>query len=178
MPPTLTVSFFLLIAFVPFAGGQSPSSQVIIAEGSDASLRRFEVGGQVADIRTGCIGQPRCSLPSFGLGAGASLNLNSHFVVDANFNVTPESSTGATYLVGGHASEFLLGARAEVRARHYGFFLKAQPGYFNWSMSSPRWHFLPPLHSRLVMGRAPGLRVPWERDSSIPHTAAFICGRK
>jgi hypothetical protein len=133
VPATLTVSFFILIAFVPFAGAQSLSSQVV-TEGSDASLRRLEVGGQVADIRTGCIGQPRCSLPSSGLGAGASLNLNPNFAVDANFNVTPESSTtGATYLVGGHASEFLLGARAEVRARHYGFFLKAQPGYFTWS---------------------------------------------
>jgi hypothetical protein len=131
VPPTLTVSFFILIAFAPFAGAQSPSSQVV-TEGSDASLRRLEVGGQVSDIRTGCIGQTNCYLPSFGLGAGVSLNLNPHFAVDANYNKTPESS-GSTNITGGHASEFLLGARAEVRATHYGFFVKAQPGYFRWS---------------------------------------------
>jgi hypothetical protein len=42
--PTLTGSFFILIAFVPFAGAQSPSSQVV-AEETAASLRRLEVGG-------------------------------------------------------------------------------------------------------------------------------------
>jgi hypothetical protein len=129
--PILTVSFFILIALVPFAGAQSTSSHVV-TEGADASLRRLEVGGQVADIRTGCIGQPHCSLPSFGLGAGASLNLNPHFAVDANYNKTPESGS-STNIAGGNASEFLLGARAEVRARHYGFFVKAQPGYLRWS---------------------------------------------
>jgi hypothetical protein len=101
---------------------------------SDTGLRRFEIGGQVADIRTGCIGQVGyCPLPSFALGPGAALNLNQHFALDANFNVTPESSNGATNGYGGHASQFLVGGRAQVRGRHYGFFLKAQPGYFRWS---------------------------------------------
>jgi hypothetical protein len=61
------------------------------------------------------------------------MNLNQHFSLDANFLVTPQSASYLTNTFGGHASELLLGARAEVRARHYGFFLKAQPGYFSWS---------------------------------------------
>jgi len=61
------------------------------------------------------------------------MNLNQHFSLDANFLITPQSASYVTNTFGGHASELLLGARAEVRARHYGFFLKAQPGYFSWS---------------------------------------------
>src|ERR1700678_1506646 len=34
---------------------------------------------------------------------------------------------------GGRASEFLAGVRAEARARHYGFFLDAQPRFVSWS---------------------------------------------
>lgn len=123
----------MLVALAPFACGQNPASRVAAVE-SDTSVRRFEVGGQVADIRTGCIGQVGyCSLPSFAIGPGAALNLNQHFALDANFNVTPESSNGGSNLDGGHASQFLVGGRAQVRGRHYSFFLKAQPGFFRWS---------------------------------------------
>ena len=97
-------------------------------------MRRFEIGMQTADLRTGCIGSAQsCPLPSFALGAGGAMNLNQHFSLDANFLITPQSASYITNTFGGHASELLLGARAEVRARHYGFFLKAQPGYFSWS---------------------------------------------
>jgi hypothetical protein len=61
------------------------------------------------------------------------MNLNQHFSFDANFLITPQTPSYTSNTFGGHASELLLGARAEVRARHYGFFLKAQPGYFSWS---------------------------------------------
>jgi hypothetical protein len=118
----------LLAALAPFAYGQNPAME------SDTGLRRFEIGGQVADIRTGCIGQVRsCPLPSFALGPGLALNLNQHFALDANFNVTPKSSNGGSNLDGGHASQFLAGGRAQIRGRRYGFFLKAQSGYFRWS---------------------------------------------
>ena len=101
---------------------------------SDTGLRRFEIGIQTADVRTGCIGSTlSCPLPSFALGAGGAMNLNQHFSLDASFLITPQSASYVTNTFGGHASELLLGARAEVRARHYGFFLKAQPGYFSWS---------------------------------------------
>jgi hypothetical protein len=60
------------------------------------------------------------------------MNLNRYFAIDADLNETPGSG-GSTNISGGHAIEFLAGARAEVRARHYGFYLKAQPGVFIWS---------------------------------------------
>jgi Outer membrane protein beta-barrel domain len=113
----------LLAVFGPLLFGQDHG----------AHLNRFEVGGQVADIRTGCIGQKNCSFPSFGLGTGASINLNQHFAIDSNFNITPASSNGGTNLTGGRASEFLIGARAGLRARNYGFYVKAQPGFLRWS---------------------------------------------
>ncbi len=123
---------FLLILSVSALHAQdhavSPSLQPL-----DTSVRRFEIGGQLADIRTGCIGQDNCHLPSVGLGLGATLNLNQHFALDANANVTPGSSNGATQFSGGRASELLLGIRAEVRAKRYGYFLKAQPGVMTWS---------------------------------------------
>ena len=103
-------------------------------QAEDTGLRRFEIGIQTADVRTGCIGSAfSCPIPSFALGAGGAMNLNQHFSLDANFFITPQSASYITNTFGGHASELLLGARAEVRARHYGFFLKAQPGYFSWS---------------------------------------------
>jgi hypothetical protein len=97
----------------------------------DASIRRLDIGWGVSDIRTQCIGQKDCS--SFGLGLGAAMNLNRYFALDANVNVTPGFSNAATNVEGGRASEFLLGARAEMRARNYGFFLKAQPWALIWN---------------------------------------------
>jgi hypothetical protein len=69
----------------------------------------------------------------FGLGLGAAMNLNRYFALDANVNVTPGVSNGSTNIAGGRASEFLLGSRAEMRAKNYGFFLKAQPGALMWN---------------------------------------------
>ena len=101
---------------------------------SYAGLRRFEFGAETADIRTGCIGRPgECRIPSFGLGAVSSRILNSHFAVDADFLMTPAASQGATNVDGGRASEILGGIRAETRARHYGYFLTAKAGSFEWS---------------------------------------------
>lgn len=97
-------------------------------------LRRFEAGAETADIRTNCIGDPTpCSAPSFGLGAEGTLNLTWRFALDADFLITPASSNGETNLWGGHASEILVGPRVEVRGRRYGYFVKGQSGYFEWS---------------------------------------------
>ena len=133
MPSHLVVIVLLLTAIAPFACGQNPDSRKSAVE-SDTGVRRFEIGGQVADIRAGCIGQVGyCALPSFALGPGVALNLNQHFALDANFNVTPKSSNGGSNIDGGHASQFLAGGRVQVRGKRYGFFLKAQSGYFRWS---------------------------------------------
>lgn len=98
-----------------------------------SDVARFELGIDTADIRTNCIGQQDCPIPSFGIGAGATLNLTPHLALDSAVNVTPASSKGETNQWGGHASEFLIGPRAEIRARHYGYFVEAQPGLFCWS---------------------------------------------
>jgi hypothetical protein len=109
------------------------SVPLLFGQEHGAYLNRFEIGGQVADIRTGCIGQTNCLYPSFGVGTGASMNLNQHFAIDSNFNITPGLSKEGTNLAGGRASEFLIGVRAGVRARNYGFYLKAQPGFLRWN---------------------------------------------
>lgn len=127
MRALLLVTLSCLLAF-------TPPVQAEDSHPSDTGLRQFEIGIQTADVRTGCIGSTlSCPLPSFALGAGGAMNLNQHFSLDASFLITPQSASYVTNTFGGHASELLLGARAEVRARHYGFFLKAQPGYFSWS---------------------------------------------
>src|SRR6187402_1350936 len=96
--------------------------------------RRFELGTKVADVRTGCIGSVgQCYLPSFGIGVSGAMNITPHFAVDADYLATPQTTQEATNLAGGHASELLVGVRTEVRAKHYGYFIKAQPGYFRWS---------------------------------------------
>ena len=127
----LLATLSLLVAFVPAVHGEdSPNT----AEAPDTSLRRFEIGPQTADLRTGCIGSAiSCYLPSFALGGAGALNINRHFSLDANFLVTPQTSSGSTNLNGGRGSEFLMGARAEARGGRYGFFLKLQPGYLHWS---------------------------------------------
>jgi hypothetical protein len=127
----LLATLSLLVAFVPVVHGEdSPNT----AETRDTSLRRFEIGPQTADLRTGCIGSTfSCYLPSFALGGAGVVNINQHFSLDAGFLVTPQTSSGSTNLDGGRGSEFLVGARAEARGRNYGFFLKVQPGYLHWS---------------------------------------------
>jgi hypothetical protein len=128
-----TLSFWLAFALPVWAeDAVSPANSAHLPA---TGLRRFELGVETADVRTGCIGSNLCYLPSFALGLGGSMNLNQHFALDANFLITPQTSAfdSSTNNSGGRASELLLGARAEVRARHYGFFLKAQPGYFDWS---------------------------------------------
>ena len=93
-------------------------------QSAGAAVSRFELGGQVIDMRTGgCFQFPRCDTPQFGLGAGAAFNLNSHFALDSGFNILPRSIVDDTYFMngsveGGRASEFLAGVRAEARARH------------------------------------------------------------
>jgi hypothetical protein len=58
--------------------------------------------------------------------------MNRHFSLDANVNLT-SSSDGSTSVYGGRLSEYLFGARAEVRAARYQYFIEAQPGFLNWN---------------------------------------------
>jgi hypothetical protein len=94
------------------------------------------VGVNIADIRTDCItsiGQKYCGLPAFGIGLAAAYNLTSHFAIDAHFVETPSGSTVSTNLYGGRHTEYMAGLRSEVRAQHYGFFVKTQIGTLSWN---------------------------------------------
>lgn len=103
------------------------------ATGSYADLPRFELGFSTADIRTFCVGQEYCYLPAFSLGAGATLNWNQRLAFDTNLYVTTGSGNGESNIAGGRTEEFLAGVRGEIRARHYGYCLKAQPGFLRWN---------------------------------------------
>lgn len=122
-------------AFAAYGGAQAQPDAPAAAQSSAGvqDLRRFEVGLNFADIRTDCVPSAGCGLPQFGLGAGASYNLNAHFAIDGDFAVTPTESQGSTNLYGGRHTELLAGLRTEARSRHYGYFLKTQVGMLSWS---------------------------------------------
>jgi hypothetical protein len=125
---------FVLLACALCLRGQAVAGpQPAAPQAPDTSLRRFEAGAGLADIRSECVGYPSCLLPTLALDLGAAMNLNEHFALDANFNITPDSGKLETNLYGGRVSEVLLGARAELRAKRYGYFLEAQPGVLTWS---------------------------------------------
>lgn len=104
----------------------------------DTSLRRFEIGGQASDLHSN-VGCPLCPRPEFSLGATAAWNVNQYLSVESRFNITPRGpSSNVSVLWGGHASEFLLGARGSVHGRKWGLFVEAEPGFVSWS-SVPTW---------------------------------------
>ncbi|HSY70158.1 MAG TPA: hypothetical protein VK813_16025, partial [Edaphobacter sp.] len=106
---------FLFVTSVRLCLGQNQVASSGIGP-PETGIRRFELGGQVADIRTVCIGRSNCNIPSFGIGAGATLNLNAHFALDTTVNISPTSSQGSTNVDGGRIVEVLAGGQAEVRA--------------------------------------------------------------
>ncbi len=118
----------------------------------DPSVRRLELGVGLADIRTYCIGSRRCALPSFGLGVSGAVNLTSHYAIDVDARDTPATSKGTTNEYGGHIAEVLVGVRGEIRAKHYGYFVRAQPGFFRWSRVITADTFTPPDQFRFSYG--------------------------
>jgi hypothetical protein len=147
-PATIFVLLFSTVLAYPLCG-QDNAAPPLATRQADNSLRRFELGVSVADIRTGCIGTPYpCHIPSFGLGLGGAMNLNRYFAFDANVNVTPGIGP-STGIAGGHATEILIGVRAEVRAKHYGYFLDAQPGILNWNQAITKVVTVNPLNLSL-----------------------------
>lgn len=104
----------------------------------DTSLRRFEVGGQVADLNSN-VGCPLCPRPEFNLGFSAAFNVNQYLAIESRFNITPRSVPSTeSALWGGHGSEFLTGARGSARGRKWGLFAEAETGFVSWS-SVPTW---------------------------------------
>ena len=103
------------------------------AQHVETSVRRFELGGQIADTRVVCTGAGQCIYPSFALGPGGAFNVNGHLAIDAEANVTTGASREYSGVAGGRGAEFLVGPRIEARAEQYGFFLDARPGLMHWS---------------------------------------------
>jgi hypothetical protein len=168
--PILSVLFFT--ACLPFVYAQDHSISAAGTLSGDVSLSRFELGGQVANIRTGCSPTLGCiNFPQFGLGLGGIVNVNQHFAIDGNWNVTPNVSSAESGVTGGRANELLVGARAELRAKHYGYFLEAKPGILNWNhvvkqqSSSPPYPFTFGGHTSFVsdvgggVEYSPGARI-------------------
>lgn len=93
-------------------------------------VQRFEAGVETADMGTGRRDQ---TLPSFGMGAEGAWNWKPYLAWEADYLLTPNSSRGANDFMGGHAVELLAGARAEIRTRHYGYFMTEEPGVFVWT---------------------------------------------
>jgi len=97
-------------------------------------LPRFEVGLQTAQIRTNCVGttDETCELPSFAVGPSGTWNVKHFLAIDADYVITPSAGTASSNAFGGRISELIAGVRLEARARHYGYFIEAQPGYLRW----------------------------------------------
>jgi hypothetical protein len=125
---------------MPFLLGQDHAASSAAGGPADSGLRRFEIGGQATDMGVGnCFGAAvHCGTPHYGLGAGATLNLSQHLAIDSTYNLLPTYDKFRTGFPpenpeGGRASEFLIGLRAEVRAKRYGLFVDAKPGFVSWS---------------------------------------------
>jgi hypothetical protein len=89
---------------------------------------------QTAQIRTYCVGtaDATCELPSFAVGPSGTWNVRRFLAIDANYVVTPSAGTASSSAYGGRISELMAGVRLEARARHFGYFIEAQPGYLRW----------------------------------------------
>jgi hypothetical protein len=135
---------------MPFLRGQDQAVSPAAGIPADTGLRRFEIGVQTTDMRVGsCVGEAvPCRTPHFGLGAGAALNLNQHLAIDSIYTLLPTYDHLRTGFPpenpeGGRASEFLTGLRAEVRAKRYGLFVDAKPGFMSWSSVLTGFTFTP-----------------------------------
>ena len=129
---TGSITVMLMLAVSPLVSAQSTSLPSAPRPSIHRGVQRFEVGVETADMATGC-GFSACQLPSFGVGAEGVWNWKPYLAFEADYLTTPNSSRGSTNLDGGRSIELLAGARAELRARHYGYFLLAEPGVFEWT---------------------------------------------
>ena len=116
------------------ASGQAPPAAGNSVSPVISELPRFEVGLQTEQIRTNCVGttNPTCEIPSFAVGPSGTWNIKRFLAIDANYLVTPSAGTESSNNFGGRISELTAGVRLEARAKHYGYFIEAQPGYLRW----------------------------------------------
>lgn len=143
----MTTSTILLLTL---AVSSSAFGQAFQAVGNPAplvisGLPRFELGLQSAQIRTNCVGATdwTCGVPSFALGPSGTFNVKRFLAIDTSFLITPSAGQGSTNTYGGRISELLVGIRLEARAKHYGYFIEAQPGYLSWHNVITRVNYQP-----------------------------------
>jgi hypothetical protein len=124
----------LALAVSSMASGQASSAVGNSVSPVISGIPRFEVGLQTAQIRTYCVGttDETCEIPSFAAGPSGTWNVRRFLAIDANYVVTPSAGTASSNNYGGRISELMAGVRLEARARHYGYFIEAQPGYLRW----------------------------------------------
>ena len=126
--PAVFLSLALAVSSMAF--GQAPPAAGNSVSPAISSLPRFEAGLQTAQIRTNCVGTTNetCEIPSFALGLSSTWNVKRFLAIDANYVTTPSAETASTNADGGRIFELLSGVRMEARAKHYGYFIEAQPG--------------------------------------------------
>lgn len=109
-------------------------------------IYRFESGVLAADVRLGCTSGASCTAPQFAVGTGGAFNFNQHFAIDTSL-LTLLNSAPAGQLSGGEeggrGTEFLLGGRAEIRGRRFGFFAVEKPGMVSFSSAMAGANFTP-----------------------------------
>lgn len=131
------VVVMLILVMVPLVHAQGRVLQSAPRPVIRRGVQRFEAGVEAADMGTGCSGcylPPCCRPPAFGMGVEGAWNWKPYLALEADYLITPHaveytSNSGG----GGRAIELLAGARAELRARHYGYYLKAEAGSMEWT---------------------------------------------
>lgn len=134
MPLRQPVCLSLVLAACSMAPGQATPTAGNSLSPIISSLPRFEFGLETAQVRTNCVGTTdnTCDLPSFAVGPSGTWNVKRFLAIDADYVVTPSAGTASSNAYGGRISELMAGVRLEARARHYGYFIEAQPGYLRW----------------------------------------------
>lgn len=131
----------LALADANLSADAQTAPSTALPDAPSATLPRYELGLNVADIRTLCVGNSGCFYPSWATGVGGSINLNQNVALISEANVTATSSSSSTNVAGGRLAEYLVGVRGELRASHYGYFLQGEPGLITWnhavSVSTP-----------------------------------------
>jgi len=100
----------------------------------DASVRRFEIGGQFTDLILGTQGED--GVPKFAFGPTFAFNPNRHFALDASYVVMNTPSCIFTQCSGGRASVFVAGARIAARDRYATWYAYARPGVLHYAAAS------------------------------------------
>lgn len=117
--------YLLLLLAIAYANliaeGQARSS-TFLPDPPSAILPRYELGVNVADIRTLC--RNGCDYPSWAVGVGGSINRNHNAALISDANVTATSSSISNSIAGGHFAEYLSESEANFAPPITGIFCR------------------------------------------------------